>query len=188
MMNWLHFYSPKIETNGELSLKLRRMIDHCLVPPLSIYLLDHERDRNTLFEKLKRKTYNLYLVVHKADHRLWSIVDDRIRSFIWKWTIHGPDWMDPTRTRDPWFHSIHIIFSEYVSRTSQKTLRHFTDCRWESASQAVKNRIVAKYSLSPKALMDHERFSFREFQLRLKKECSKTFDRWAFTLNAYLRK
>ena len=71
------------------------------------------------------------------------------------------------------------IFLEYVSKTPQKSLRHFTDCQWESVTQGVKNRIVAKYQISPKAMMDHEKFSFREFQLRLKKECLKflTFER-----------
>ena len=53
-----------------------RMIDHCVIPQLCVYLLDHERDEIELFSKLKSKTYNLYLVVH--------MVDQNERSFVWK--------------------------------------------------------------------------------------------------------
>ena len=64
------------------------------------------------------------------------------------------------------------MFLEYVNKTTQATLRMFTDCSWDYATPTAKKRIANRFSLSPKALIDSDEFKYEEFESRLNQGCS----------------
>ena len=46
---------PAINDNGALSLRMKRLVDFVMCPQMLIFLVDHNRPRDTLFQKLQSK-------------------------------------------------------------------------------------------------------------------------------------
>ena len=51
----LHLAIPKLDNDGNLTMRIKRALDHVCVPELIVFLCDHERSGDELFQNLKRK-------------------------------------------------------------------------------------------------------------------------------------
>lgn len=116
---------PKVNTQGMMDSRLRRILDFAMNSRLAIFLCDHSRPMSVLFEKLECK---LSLNVEPpilSRNEFWSKMNNL---FLWL--------------------SIHRFILGYIKTTSQAELRRFTNMAWDHASHEEKLEIKNEYDVS----------------------------------------
>ena len=82
----IHLMLPGISNDGQLCLRLKRMVEFTMIPELTTFLLDHGRPRTYLFEKLQSKHLTLVYSCSGTFHWKplssdWPIFDIKFRIF-----------------------------------------------------------------------------------------------------------